>query len=256
MASSGCCGGSGRERYNVDPPPLFPPAPAPTKSPNISVETTSRGRRIISAKVILIGEQGSGKTCIMDRWTKQTFNLDTRSTIGVDFVNKSLIYDDTLIRIQLWDSAGQERFRAIVPAMFRRMAAGIVVFDVNDRNSFERVDYWIKLLVEGLEGSGGRPIVVIVGNKIDRPDHRLVLASEVEDYIKNSKVQAQYFETSAADGTGIDAIFESIADSLCAEADDTGDAPPPAPPAPAGAGQRKWQFTDQVAWNDPPEGVK
>jgi GTPase SAR1 family protein len=132
------------------------------------------------------------------------------------------------------------------------MAAGIVVFDVNDRHSFERLEYWVKLLIDGLEGTGGRPIVVVVGNKVDRADHRVVSASEVEDFLKNNNIEAQYFETSAADGAGVDAIFESIADSLCAEADDIR-GPPPAPPVPNGAGQKRWAFTDKITFNEPLE---
>ncbi|KAG0486709.1 hypothetical protein HPP92_008804 [Vanilla planifolia] len=97
-------------------------------------------------KLVLIGDSGVGKSNLLSRFTRNEFNLESKSTIGVEFATRTLNVDGKIIKAQIWDTAGQERYRAITSAYYRGSVGALLVYDVTRRTSFENVERWLKEL--------------------------------------------------------------------------------------------------------------
>eukprot|EP01119_Soliformovum_irregulare_P003363 TRINITY_DN137_c0_g1_i1.p1 TRINITY_DN137_c0_g1~~TRINITY_DN137_c0_g1_i1.p1 ORF type:complete len:203 (+),score=45.66 TRINITY_DN137_c0_g1_i1:82-690(+) len=159
-----------------------------------------------SFSILIVGEAGAGKSCILLKYVDGTFTDTFISTIGVDFKVKYLDLDDRRIKLQIWDTAGQERYRAIVSSFYRGAAGILVVFDLTDINSFLRVQNWLAD-IKRLTEDGVR--IVLVGSKCDLTAKRMVEAGEAKSFA--AKHNLEYFETSAKTGEGIADAFTSVA---------------------------------------------
>ena len=124
-------------------------------------------------KVVLIGDSGVGKSNLLSRFTRNEFNLESKSTIGVDFATRSLdTPDGKTIKAQIWDTAGQERYRAITSAYYRGALGALLVYDITKSKTFESVNQWLQELRDYSESN---IVVMIVGNKIDLAQLRQVI---------------------------------------------------------------------------------
>ena len=94
-------------------------------------------------KVVLIGETNGGKTSLLSRFTWNEFNIDLQNTIGVEFATRSLHIDGKSIKAQIWDTASQERYRAIVSAYYRNALGALLVYDISRHETFEKVEQWL-----------------------------------------------------------------------------------------------------------------
>jgi len=160
----------------------------------------------ITAKVLLLGSQGVGKTSILMRQTNETFNEKVKSTIGASFSQSSLQIGDNVVMLQIWDTAGQERFRSLVTMYYRNATAAFLVYDITDNLSFLQVKSW----VEELNRYVGHPVVLcVLGNKSDLEEQRQVDISQGQEYA--SSIGALFFETSALSNSGINAAFDALA---------------------------------------------
>lgn len=162
-------------------------------------------------KVIIIGDSGVGKTCILRKYVDNLFSTSFVTTIGVDFKVKIIRRGDKNIKLQIWDTAGQERFRTITTSYYRGTDAVILVYDVTDESSFESVEGWI----HGMNSKvGSDAIKVLVANKIDNERLRKVPKHKGEKLAQ--KYNMMFFECSArsSDSSGINIIFENITDTL------------------------------------------
>ncbi len=146
-------------------------------------------------KTVIVGNTGVGKSCLIQKYTRDQFISFHETTIGVDFAIKHLriplfnrLYN---IKLQLWDTAGQEKFRAITQSYYRNCSAAVVVFDLTNLDSFKAVDYWIKNIKEGC---GYDTNIIIIGNKADMKDH---VVTEEEIRQKAIYHDVKYFITSA-----------------------------------------------------------
>lgn len=167
-------------------------------------------------KIILIGDSAVGKTSIINRFSKDEFSEKLLSTIGVDFRCKDINVDGTLVKLQLWDTAGQERFQSISKNFYRGAHGIIVVYAINDINSFQSVRVWLTEIDKNIGANdtstfGAAPTVVkyLVGNKADLEDVRCVVA-------KSGKAEAEtygikFMETSAKSAKNIEELFVDIA---------------------------------------------
>eukprot|EP00300_Choanocystis_sp_HF-7_P027498 c32625_g1_i1.p2 GENE.c32625_g1_i1~~c32625_g1_i1.p2 ORF type:complete len:226 (-),score=48.69 c32625_g1_i1:164-841(-) len=155
-------------------------------------------------KVILVGEEGTGKTAIINRYVRDQFK-DLRATIGVDFALKVLKLDEnTVVRLQLWDIAGQERYGRMLRVYFKSAVAGFVVFDVTRRASFERAKNWKRDIDEKVHLADGTNVpVVLLANKCDRDDIDVNLDPVEMQRFCDEFGFAGWFETSAKTGVGI-----------------------------------------------------
>jgi small GTP-binding protein len=174
-------------------------------------------------KLLIVGESGVGKTCMLLRFADNLFEEDFLSTIGVDFKVKEINMDGKRVKLQIWDSAGQERFRNITSSYYRNCSGIIIVYDVTRRDSFDKVTDWI---AEVRRFVPTVPLIV-VGNKCDREDRQVT----TEDGEGLAKAQGLIFlETSAKLNTNIEAAFQELSKKLIeTEAN--------APRGPAGTGK-------------------
>ena len=170
-------------------------------------------------KLILIGSSGVGKTSILQRYIQKIFNDDYTCTIGVDFFMKSMKIDDKLIKLQLWDTAGTEKFKSITTGYYRGANAAFIVFDLTSRKSFENVSEWIENYYKYSNPDYERH-VILIGNKSDLKNERIITENEIDDFVKLNKIK--YFETSAKNGENIEDTFLFIAEKLMKDADEKG----------------------------------
>ena len=158
-------------------------------------------------KVLLIGDSGVGKSCILIRFTEDTFDVNQQSTIGVDFKVKTITQSGKKVKLTLWDTAGQERFRTLTSSYYRGAQGIALVYDVTRRDTFDYLPQWQKE-VEIYSPSGGKDVVkVLVGNKIDCDD-RVVSRKEGEAWAR--KKGMLYLECSAKTSAGISQVFEEM----------------------------------------------
>ncbi|MBN3301417.1 RAB8B protein, partial [Amia calva] len=122
-------------------------------------------------KLLLIGDSGVGKTCLLFRFSEDAFNTTFISTIGIDFKIRTIELDGKKIKLQIWDTAGQERFRTITTAYYRGAMGIMLVYDITTEKSFENIKNWIRNIEEHASSDVER---MILGNKCDMNDKRQV----------------------------------------------------------------------------------
>lgn len=160
-------------------------------------------------KILLIGDSGVGKSCILQRFADDTYTESYISTIGVDFKIRTIVTDERTIKLQIWDTAGQERFRTITSSYYRGAHGIIVVFDITDRESFSNVRQWMK---EVERYAGDNVTRVLVGNKCDLAPKREVSYDEGEALANEFGIR--YVETSAKDSTHVEEAFHLMATEI------------------------------------------
>ncbi|KAM3576898.1 hypothetical protein VYU27_001263 [Nannochloropsis oceanica] len=157
-------------------------------------------------KVVLIGDSGVGKSNLLSRFTRNEFNLESKSTIGVEFATKSIkAGDGKIIKAQIWDTAGQERYRAITSAYYRGAVGALLVYDISKRVTFDNVERWLKELREHADQS---IVVMLVGNKSDLRHLRTVPTEDAMRFAEEHRLA--FIETSALDASGVDTAFHRI----------------------------------------------
>ena len=159
-------------------------------------------------KIAVIGESGSGKTSILQRYIYDYYSAIFHSTVGVDFTNKTIKNKSSSLSLQLWDTSGQLRFISLIPSYIRDSKAVLVVYSCADRATFTNIQGFVDLC---RANSDSATILIIVGNQCDA-DNREVSAEEGKEFAKS--VGAVYFETSAKTGEGVEELFSSIVSRL------------------------------------------
>ena len=160
-------------------------------------------------KLVFLGEQAVGKTCIIRRFVYDTFDSMYKSTIGIDFLSKMMYLEDQTVRLQLWDTTGQERFKSLIPSYIRDSTAAVVVYDVTHIESFHQSSKWIE---EVREERGGDIIIILVGNRMDLSSERQVTTEEGE--AKAKELNTMFIETSAKTGYNVKQLFRQVAGAL------------------------------------------
>lgn len=148
-----------------------------------------------------------GKTCLTSRFADDEFHFDTLSTIGLDFKKKNIDIHGKVVRVECWDTAGQERYRSMSKAYFRGADAIIFVYDITDRESFNKLGMWLDDLHKSTYRTKDLPLV-IVGNKQDLEDKRIISYEQAQEYCDSLAIP--YFETSARTGYGVSEAFRSV----------------------------------------------
>ncbi|VDK70911.1 unnamed protein product [Litomosoides sigmodontis] len=156
-------------------------------------------------KVVLIGDSGVGKSNLLSRFTRNEFNLESKSTIGVEFATRSIQVEGKTVKAQIWDTAGQERYRAITSAYYRGAVGALLVYDIAKHVTYENVERWLKELRDHADQN---IVIMLVGNKSDLRHLRAVPTDEAKAYAE--KNQLSFIETSALDSTNVEAAFTNI----------------------------------------------
>ena len=161
-------------------------------------------------KVLLLGDTKVGKTCFLMRYTDNTFQETHMSTIGLDYRLKTMkLSSGKNVKVQIWDTAGQDRFRAITKNYFKGAHGIILIYDVTDEQSFDNVSNWINQIKEE---ASDNVIIFLVGNKIDDVDHRKIQIENGENLANTFKLE--FFETSAKTGENVQKTFQTLVQKI------------------------------------------
>ena len=164
----------------------------------------------LSFKIIVIGDSGVGKTCITNQATKLKFDDYYKATVGMEFYSLSVKLNNILIKLQIWDTCGQETYRSLITNFYRSSSLGVMVYAIDDINSFNGLDFWIK---EIKANNSPDTKLILVGNKMDRINERKVKFEEGENYAKSNGFE-DFFETSAKTGENVRKMFIKVAKIL------------------------------------------
>ena len=161
-------------------------------------------------KMIFVGDQGTGKTCILNRFATNQFDEQYQTTIGLDFQSKNVSIHDQDVRLLLYDTAGQEKFRSLIPMYIRESNIILLVYDITRKESFDNIPRWFS---DVLNIKSNEAIYVLVGNKIDLKDQRKVTYNEGKKLADEKNIIFE--EVSAKTGENFeelfrDKIYESI----------------------------------------------
>lgn len=166
-------------------------------------------------KIVLIGDSNVGKTCLMRRYTENTFSPSFVSTIGIDFKLKMVRIKDRTIKVQIWDTAGQEKFRSITTAYYRGAKGIFVIYDVTNAKSFEHVSLWVKNISRW---ANAEVECMLLGNKCDREDDRQVLKKDGERISRTYNMP--FAETSAKTDCNVEESFMQMLETIVAKNED------------------------------------
>jgi len=157
-------------------------------------------------KFILIGNTGTGKSCILHRFTERKFMPRSNHTIGVEFGTKLINIGGKNIRLQIWDTAGQERYRAVTKNYYRGAVGGLLVYDITSRDTYNELQRW---LTDARSLANRNCCIVVVGNKCDLKEAREVTHVEACRFAQENDLI--FLESSALTGEGVDEGFMQCA---------------------------------------------
>ena len=155
---------------------------------------------------MLVGDSGVGKTNLLTRFSKNEFNLESRATIGVEFATRTIETETgDVIKAQIWDTAGQDRYRAIASSYYRGATGALLVYDITKKRTFENIERWLtELRTHGQENM----TLMLIGNKTDLAKMREVQTEDAANYAERE--QMALIETSALDSSNVNMAFECI----------------------------------------------
>jgi len=160
-------------------------------------------------KLVLIGDSGVGKSCLLLRFADDNFTDSYISTIGVDFRFRTITIDKKTVKLQIWDTAGQERFRTITSAYYRGADGIIMVYDVTSAESFDHVEEWLSEVDRYANENTAK---LLIGNKADLIDEKQVSEETAQKFA--DKLGIPFLETSAKTATNVDQAFLTMAKEL------------------------------------------
>ena len=172
-----------------------------------SLDISVRGNR---QKIIFIGDVNVGKTTIINRIQGNDFEERYDATIGIDFCLKIIKHNNNEIKLQMWDTAGQEKYRGLIPSYIRNSSMIILVYDVTSKKSFENIPKWIDF-IQSIE----KTKMVICGNKIDLNNNRVItddMAKELKN--KYTDMDILHFEVSAKNNSNMNDMFYEVVANL------------------------------------------
>ena len=190
-------------------------------------------------KLVFLGDQSVGKSCIISRYVYDSYNPDSNPTIGVDFVVKSIYSGDNTYKIHFWDTAGQERFQSLIPSYIKDCQVAILVYDVTSRKSFENLAKWYA----NIQNERGDDLIIgIIANKVDLPNREV---STEEGFKRAETWRALFQECSAKTGDNVASFFKLVLDMLIRASEEGGDGTGDRDPGLIeGLGKKKSGFAD------------
>ncbi|KAF9152256.1 GTP-binding protein [Mortierella sp. AD011] len=157
-------------------------------------------------KLLLIGDSGVGKSCLLLRFSDDSFTPSFITTIGIDFKIRTIELDGKRIKLQIWDTAGQERFRTITTAYYRGAMGILLVYDVTDERSFSNIRNWFSNIEQHASEGVNK---ILIGNKCDMPDKKVI--SKDQGQALADEFGIKFLETSAKSNICVEEAFFSLA---------------------------------------------
>ena len=170
-----------------------------------SIRLRGGGKAQYMFKIVIVGDTGTGKSNLLSRFTKKEFHKDSKATIGVDFATHQIEHDGKTIEVQVWDTAGAERYKAITAAYYRGAIGALIVYDITNHLSFQNCAAWLRELRAHTDPS---IVVMLVGNKCDLKHRQKVDVEDAKDFAEDNNLA--FIETSALDATNVDLAFQTI----------------------------------------------
>ena len=164
----------------------------------------------VTYKIIVIGEASVGKSCIMIRAVKDQYDEEYEVTIGADSSSLLTKVDGKIVELQIWDTAGTEKFRSMIRVFFTNCNGAFIVYDITRKASFEALDFWLKMLKDNTDPTIR---IVLIGNKKDKEESRQVTFEMGKDYAEKNQFFG-FAETSAKTGEGIIETLKKMSKSL------------------------------------------
>ena len=160
-------------------------------------------------KVILIGDAETGKTSVLASFTRDVFNPTYLPTIGIDYQFRIIKLDEFRIKLQMWDTAGQARFRTLARAFYRGCVGIVLTYNSTKEETFENIPYWIEEISRNAHPDAK---IILVGTNGDRVDGKVVDYTRARDFANERQIP--FFEVSSKDGTNVELAFMTLVTQL------------------------------------------
>lgn len=170
--------------------------------------------------ILLVGEAATGKTSIIGRFINNTFIQNSAATIGIDYRTKKTKYNGVDIKLEIWDTAGQEKYQALPATFYSRADAIAIVFSLTSTDTFEKVESWLESITN--YKSSDSVTIAILGNKKDLVEERVVGDEEIRRMCESKNIQ--FFAVSAKSGEGVEDVFNYFTEKVCERKKITGGA--------------------------------
>jgi len=164
----------------------------------------------LSFKIIVIGDSGVGKSCLTNKATNNIFNDNYNATVGFEFFTFNIKINGKIIKLQIWDTCGQELYRSLITNFYRNSSLAIIVYSIDSKQSFDSIDMWLKEL---RTNSSPDTKVFLIGNKIDLEKNRVIKKEDGEKFAQDNKMNL-FLEASAKSGINAQNIFIQAAKVL------------------------------------------
>jgi Ras-related protein Rab-11A len=164
----------------------------------------------LSFKLIVIGDSGVGKSCLTNNAIKNTFEETYNATVGFEFFTFNIKLNNKIVKLQIWDTCGQELYRSLITNFYRNTSLAIMVYSINSKDSFDNIEMWLREL---RTHSNPDAKVFLIGNKVDLESEREVKTEQGEAYSKTNKCDL-FMETSAKTGLNAQNVFIKAAKLL------------------------------------------
>jgi len=160
-------------------------------------------------KIVLVGDSGVGKSNLFSRFHKNEFSLESGTTLGVEFATKTMIIEKATLKAQIWDTCGQEQFRALTKTYYKKAVGALIVYDITKKQTFDDINKWYQDIKENAEEE---VVLMLVGNKADLKHLREVETQQAAEFAKTKNMA--FIETSALDSTNVETAFQLIVQQI------------------------------------------